>query len=204
LSTFFIFFVSKLSFQYVESCARLIAEVSDQSKIVVEKSTVPVRSAASIINILKANTKPGVTYQVLSNPEFLAEGTAIADLLNPDRVLIGGENTNEGHKAIATLSWVYQHWISPEKIVTMNTWSSELSKLAANAFLAQRISSINAISAVCEATGADVGEVARAIGLDSRIGPKFLQVNTVKKITQIVLLRIFLTGIEIGIGWFRR
>ena len=156
----------------------------------------PVRSAASIINILKANTKPGVTYQVLSNPEFLAEGTAIADLLNPDRVLIGGENTNEGHKAIATLSWVYRHWISPEKIVTMNTWSSELSKLAANAFLAQRISSINAISAVCEATGADVGEVARAIGLDSRIGPKFLQVNIVKKKTQKVCLEYLLLELK--------
>jgi len=163
--------------KFVESCARLIAEVSDENKIVVEKSTVPVRAAASIINILKANTKPGVSFQVLSNPEFLAEGTAIQDLMNPDRVLIGGESTDEGKKAVAALTWIYQHWVPEEKIVTMNTWSSELSKLAANAFLAQRISSINAISAVCEATGADVSEVARAVGLDSRLGPKFLQAS---------------------------
>lgn len=163
--------------KYVESCARLIANVCDSSKIIVEKSTVPVRSAASITSILDANTKPGVSYQVLSNPEFLAEGTAVRDLTHPDRVLIGGEESEEGAAAIEALSWVYRHWISPEIIVTTNTWSSELSKLAANAFLAQRISSINAMSAVCEATGADVAEVARAIGLDSRIGPKFLQAS---------------------------
>nr|SVE73469.1 EOG090X03RJ [Daphnia atkinsoni] len=163
--------------KFVESCARLIAEVCDRSKIIVEKSTVPVRSAASIVNVLKANTKPGVSYQVLSNPEFLAEGTAVNDLTNPDRVLIGGEESEEGRKAISALSWVYRHWVSSEKIIKMNTWSSELSKLAANAFLAQRISSINAISAVCEATGADVSEVAKAIGLDSRLGPKFLQAS---------------------------
>ncbi|XP_032776977.2 UDP-glucose 6-dehydrogenase isoform X1 [Daphnia magna] len=163
--------------KFVESCARLIAEVCDRSKIVVEKSTVPVRSAASIVNVLKANTKPGVSYQVLSNPEFLAEGTAVNDLKNPDRVLIGGEESEEGKKAISALSWVYRHWVSADKIIEMNTWSSELSKLAANAFLAQRISSINAISAVCEATGADVSEVAKAIGLDSRLGPKFLQAS---------------------------
>nr|CAG4636057.1 EOG090X03RJ [Eubosmina coregoni]SVE69713.1 EOG090X03RJ [Eubosmina coregoni] len=163
--------------KFVESCARLIAEVCDQSKIVVEKSTVPVRSAASIINILKANTKAGVKYQVLSNPEFLAEGTAVSDLISPDRVLIGGENSDEGRKAIRALSWIYQHWVPADKIVTTNTWSSELSKLAANAFLAQRISSINAISALCESTGADVSEVAKAIGLDSRLGPKFLQAS---------------------------
>nr|CAG4634700.1 EOG090X03RJ [Alona affinis] len=163
--------------KYVESCARIIAEVSEQSKIVVEKSTVPVRAAASIINILKANTKPGVSYEVLSNPEFLAEGTAVNDLTNPDRVLIGGDCTEEGQKAVRALSWIYEHWVPIEKIVTTNTWSSELSKLAANAFLAQRISSINAISAVCEATGADVSEVAKAIGLDSRLGPKFLQAS---------------------------
>nr|SVE74096.1 EOG090X03RJ [Daphnia barbata] len=163
--------------KFVESCARLIAEVCDTSKIIVEKSTVPVRSAASIINVLKANAKGGVSYQVLSNPEFLAEGTAVNDLTNPDRVLIGGEPSEEGQKAISALSWVYQHWVPSEKIIKMNTWSSELSKLAANAFLAQRISSINAISAVCEATGADVSEVAKAIGLDSRLGPKFLQAS---------------------------
>nr|CAG4645433.1 EOG090X03RJ [Lynceus sp. MCZ IZ 141354] len=163
--------------KFVESCARMIAEVSESNKIVVEKSTVPVRAAASIINILKANTKKNVTFQVLSNPEFLAEGTAIQDLFNPDRVLIGGEATAAGKLAINALCDVYRHWIPCEKVITMNTWSSELSKLTANAFLAQRISSINAISAVCEATGADVSEVARAIGMDSRIGPKFLQAS---------------------------
>jgi len=163
--------------KFVESCARLIAEVSESDKIVVEKSTVPVRAAASIINILKANTKSNVRFQVLSNPEFLAEGTAIEDLTKPDRVLIGGESSDEGRKAVAALTWIYSHWVPQEKIVTMSTWSSELSKLAANAFLAQRISSINAISAVCEATGADVCEVARAVGLDSRLGPKFLKAS---------------------------
>jgi UDPglucose 6-dehydrogenase len=119
----------------------------------------------------------GVKYQILSNPEFLAEGTAVNDLINPDRVLIGGEQTPEGQKAIEELCWIYSHWIPKEKILTTNTWSSELSKLAANAFLAQRISSINSLSAVCEITGADVSEVARAIGLDSRIGSKFLQAS---------------------------
>ncbi|KAF4522460.1 hypothetical protein B566_EDAN002544 [Ephemera danica] len=163
--------------KYVEGAARMIANVATGSKIVVEKSTVPVRAAESILTILKANNKPGVSYQILSNPEFLAEGTAVEDLLHADRVLIGGEDTVEGQAAIRELSWVYEHWIPPSKIITMNTWSSELSKLAANAFLAQRISSINSLSAVCEATGADVSEVARAVGLDSRIGPKFLQAS---------------------------
>lgn len=163
--------------KYIESAARMIADVSSQSKIVVEKSTVPVKAAESISNILRANQKPGVKYQVLSNPEFLAEGTAVKDLLNPDRVLIGGEQNQEGHQAIATLAWVYQHWVPKDNIITMNTWSSELSKLAANAFLAQRISSINAMSAVCEYTGADVSEVAHAVGMDSRIGNKFLKAS---------------------------
>lgn len=162
---------------HIESCARKIAEVSPVSKIVVEKSTVPVKAAESIITILKANVKPGVKYQVLSNPEFLAEGTAVKDLMAPDRVLIGGEESVEGQEAIKALSWVYSHWVPQERIVTMNTWSSELSKLTANAFLAQRISSINAISAVCEATGANVSEVSNAIGKDSRIGAKFLQAS---------------------------
>ncbi|XP_035907082.1 UDP-glucose 6-dehydrogenase isoform X3 [Anopheles stephensi] len=155
----------------------MIAEMSQNSKIVVEKSTVPVRAAESIMHILKANHKPGVKYDILSNPEFLAEGTAVEDLLKPDRVLIGGEQTPEGQAAIEKLCWVYEHWIPKKNIITTNTWSSELSKLAANAFLAQRISSINSLSAVCEATGADVSEVARAVGLDSRIGPKFLQAS---------------------------
>ncbi|GAB6019117.1 hypothetical protein CHUAL_000738 [Chamberlinius hualienensis] len=163
--------------KYIEGAARMIAEMATGKKIVVEKSTVPVRAAESITRILKANTRPGVEYQVLSNPEFLAEGSAIVDLLNVDRVLIGGDQTEEGIQAIEKLCWVYEHWIPRSKIITMCTWSSELSKLAANAFLAQRISSINAISAVCEATGGDVAEVAHAIGLDSRIGPKFLQAS---------------------------
>lgn len=163
--------------KFIESCARRIAEVAQSSKIVVEKSTVPVKAAESISNILKANVKPGVKYQVLSNPEFLAEGTAVADLFNPDRVLIGGETSPEGQDAVNALCWMYEHWVPREKIITMNTWSSELSKLAANAFLAQRISSINAMSAICEATGADVSEVAHAIGTDSRIGTKFLKAS---------------------------
>ncbi|XP_076039765.1 UDP-glucose 6-dehydrogenase sgl isoform X2 [Oratosquilla oratoria] len=163
--------------KFVESCSRKIAQVATGPKIVVEKSTVPVRAAESIINILTANTRPGISFQVLSNPEFLSEGTAIEDLLNPDRVLIGGEESEGGAKAIEELSWIYQHWIPAKKILTTNTWSSELSKLASNAFLAQRVSSINAISAVCEATGADVSQVAEAVGHDSRVGPKFLQAS---------------------------
>jgi len=166
--------------RYVEIAARMIADTVDENsglKIVVEKSTVPVRAAESIAHILEHNTKAGVSYQVLSNPEFLAEGTAINDLLYPDRVLIGGEQTDEGRLAIEALAEVYSHWVPKEQIVTMNTWSSELSKLAANAFLAQRISSINSLSAICEASGADVSEVALAVGKDSRIGPKFLQAS---------------------------
>jgi UDPglucose 6-dehydrogenase len=162
--------------KYVELCARQIAEVSKENKIVVEKSTLPVRTAQSIKTILSNNTK-GVKFQVLSNPEFLAEGTAIQDLFNPDRVLIGGDQTPEGLEAIEILSSIYARWIPRERILQTNVWSSELSKLTANAFLAQRISSINAISALCEQTGADVNEIARAIGMDSRIGPKFLKAS---------------------------
>ncbi|KAG0711088.1 UDP-glucose 6-dehydrogenase [Chionoecetes opilio] len=160
--------------KHIEMCARTIAEVSEGNKIVVEKSTVPVRAAESITHILSANTKPGVSFQILSNPEFLAEGTAIDNLLNPDRVLIGGEESEAGAAAVAELTWIYNHWVPPERIITTSTWSSELSKLASNAFLAQRVSSINAISALCEATGADVTQVASAVGKDSRIGSKFL------------------------------
>ncbi|XP_078087878.1 UDP-glucose 6-dehydrogenase-like [Mustelus asterias] len=163
--------------KYIEACARRIAEVGNGGKIVVEKSTVPVRAAESIRRIFNANTKPNLNLQVLSNPEFLAEGTAIADLKNPDRVLIGGDETPEGQKAILALKSIYEHWVPENKIITTNTWSSELSKLAANAFLAQRISSINSISALCEATGADVEEVAHAIGTDQRIGSKFLKAS---------------------------
>ncbi|MFT3781997.1 MAG: UDP-glucose 6-dehydrogenase [Nibricoccus sp.] len=162
--------------RYVESVARTIAEVSDTPKIIVEKSTIPVRTSEAIKAILAANTR-GLKFSVLSNPEFLAEGTAVADLLNPDRVLIGGEQTPEGQAAIKTLSDVYAHWVPRERIIATNLWSSELSKLVANAFLAQRISSINSISALCEATGANVDEVANAIGRDSRIGPKFLKAS---------------------------
>eukprot|EP00730_Choanoeca_flexa_P013021 TRINITY_DN4887_c0_g1_i1.p1 TRINITY_DN4887_c0_g1~~TRINITY_DN4887_c0_g1_i1.p1 ORF type:complete len:464 (+),score=134.25 TRINITY_DN4887_c0_g1_i1:58-1449(+) len=160
--------------KYIESCARSIAEHAESSKIVIEKSTVPARTAETLSRILEANCKDGIRFDILSNPEFLAEGTAIDDLLTPDRVLIGGATTAEGQAAIAKLSSVYEHWVPKDRIITTNTWSSELSKLAANAFLAQRISSINAMSAICEATEADVQEVARAIGKDSRLGHKFL------------------------------
>lgn len=158
--------------EFIEKCARQIARNAKGHKIVVEKSTLPVRTAEAVKRILSSECK-GATFDVLSNPEFLAEGTAIDDLLNPDRVLIGGESQS----AIDALCDVYAHWIERDRILTTNLWSSELSKLTANAFLAQRVSSINAISALCEATGADVDEVARAIGSDSRIGPKFLKAS---------------------------
>ena len=160
--------------RFVESCARRIAELSKDPKIIVEKSTVPVRTAEMVQTILKS-TSPDIHHQVISNPEFLAEGTAIPDLLNPDRVLIGGENSTAGENAVQKVFSIYANWVSADRIITTNLWSSELSKLTANAFLAQRISSINAISALCEETGANVDEVAKAIGTDSRIGPKFLK-----------------------------
>jgi len=160
--------------KYIELCARQIAKVAKHDKIVVEKSTLPVRTASAIKNILD-HTGNGVKFQILSNPEFLAEGTAIQDLLNPDRVLIGGDSSEDGQKAIQALVDVYAQWVPKEKILTTNVWSSELSKLTANAFLAQRVSSINAMSVICEKTGADVNEVSKAIGMDSRIGPKFLK-----------------------------
>lgn len=162
--------------KYIELCARQIAKVAKSDKIVVEKSTLPVRTASAIKEIL-TNTGNGVRYQILSNPEFLAEGTAVADLFQPDRVLIGGDTTPEGQQAIQSLVEVYSNWVPMDKILTTNLWSSELSKLTANAFLAQRVSSINALSELCEKTGADVNEVAQAIGLDSRIGPKFLKAS---------------------------
>jgi UDPglucose 6-dehydrogenase len=160
--------------KYIELCARQIAQVAKDNKIVVEKSTLPVRTAEAIKNILD-HTGNGVQFQILSNPEFLAEGTAVQDLLQPDRILIGGDTTPEGQEAIQALVEVYANWVPTDKILTTNVWSSELSKLTANAFLAQRISSINALSELCEKTGADVNEVARAIGMDSRIGSKFLK-----------------------------
>ena len=162
--------------KYIELCARQIAKVAKENKIVVEKSTLPVRTAEAIKSILD-NTGNGVQFQILSNPEFLAEGTAVTDLLNPDRILIGGDTTPEGESAINALVDVYSNWVSKDRILTTNVWSSELSKLTANAFLAQRISSINAMSELCEKTGADVNEVARAIGMDSRIGSKFLKAS---------------------------
>ena len=162
--------------KYIELCARQIARVAKNDKIVVEKSTLPVRTAQAIKDILD-HTSNGASFQILSNPEFLAEGTAVEDLFAPDRVLIGGDATPEGQKAIQSLVEVYANWVPKDRILTTNVWSSELSKLTANAFLAQRVSSINALSELCEQTGADVNEVAKAIGLDSRIGPKFLKAS---------------------------
>jgi len=162
--------------RYIEAAARTIAAVAEGPKIIVEKSTIPVKTAEAMLTILRSNSAHG-NFQVLSNPEFLAEGTAMADLQEPDRILIGGERTAEGEAAMQKLVDVYARWVPRERIITSNLWSSELSKLVANAFLAQRISSINSISALCEATGADVDEVAHAIGQDSRIGPKFLKAS---------------------------
>ncbi|SDR00123.1 nucleotide sugar dehydrogenase [Flagellimonas zhangzhouensis] len=159
--------------KYIELCARNIAKVAKTDKIVVEKSTLPVRTAGAIKSILD-NTGNGVNFEILSNPEFLAEGTAVDDLMNADRILIGGDETESGQKAKDTLSWIYEHWLPKERILQTNVWSSELSKLVANAFLAQRVSSINAVSALCEKTDANVAEVSKAIGHDSRIGSKFL------------------------------
>ncbi len=163
--------------KYIESCARQIAQIARTDKIVVEKSTLPVRTASAIKNILHY-TNNGVHFQILSNPEFLAEGTAIQDLHQPDRVLIGGDiHTDEGLRAVESLTGIYRNWVSEDRILTTNIWSSELSKLTANAFLAQRISSINSISALCEATEADITEVSKAIGYDSRIGSRFLNAS---------------------------
>jgi UDPglucose 6-dehydrogenase len=160
--------------QFWEKTARQILENSTFSKIVVEKSTLPVRTAEAMERILNSSGN-GLHFDVLSNPEFLAEGTAVKDMQNPDRVLIGGRETESGQRAVAKLVELYAHWVPRERIITANLWSSELSKLVANAFLAQRISSINSISALCEKTEADITEVANAIGLDSRIGPRFLR-----------------------------
>ncbi len=162
--------------KWIELCARQIARVSKNNKIIVEKSTLPVRTASAIKDIL-THTGDGSQFQILSNPEFLAEGTAVEDLDAPDRVLIGGDNSPEGQIAIQALVGVYANWIPKERILTTNVWSSELSKLTANAFLAQRVSSINSLTELCEKTEADVNEVARAIGTDSRIGPKFLKAS---------------------------
>lgn len=162
--------------KFIELCARNIARVAKDDKIVVEKSTLPVKTAEALKNILD-HTGRGVRFDILSNPEFLAEGTAIDDLLYPDRVLIGGDETPDGIKAQKRLSNIYEQWVSSEKIIHTNLWSSELSKLVSNAFLAQRVSSINSISALCEKTNANVEEVSKAVGFDSRIGPKFLNAS---------------------------
>ena len=162
--------------QYWEKTARQILEESDHGKIVVEKSTLPVRTAEAMARILNSNAR-GLRFQVLSNPEFLAEGSAVKDLEAPDRVLIGSEETEEGRRARRALVDIYGQWVPSDRIIQSNIWSAELSKLTANAFLAQRISSINSISALCEKTEADVDEVARAVGTDSRIGPKFLKAS---------------------------
>ncbi|VDL16193.1 unnamed protein product [Hymenolepis diminuta] len=162
----------------LESATRTLSACFTSSKVVVEKSTVPVRSAARVAELLNNQSPKNLEHTVLSNPEFLAEGTAIKDLLQPDRVLIGGdENSAAGRRGLKMLTWVYKHWVPEDRILLTSVWSSELSKLAANAFLAQRISSINAVSAMCEATGADVREVSAAISRDSRIGPHFLQAS---------------------------
>ena len=159
---------------YIELCARQIAEFAGLDKIVVEKSTLPVRTAESLKRVLRENGGK-YNFEIISNPEFLAEGSAIKDLENPDRVLIGGEDTESGRHAMSKIASIYANWVSEERIILTNLWSSELSKLVSNAFLAQRISSINSISALCEVTGAVVEEVSKAVGMDSRIGAKFLK-----------------------------
>tara|TARA_B100001250_G_scaffold414406_1_gene452584 strand:- start:1277 stop:2710 length:1434 start_codon:yes stop_codon:yes gene_type:complete len=162
---------------YVENSAKQIAKASISDKIVIEKSTLPVRTAEKVKEILESNKTGNINFEVLSNPEFLAEGTAINDLFKSDRVLIGGEQTERGKKAISLLSNIYNKWIPKEKIITTNVWSSELSKLVSNAMLAQRISSINSVSALCEKTGADIDEVSKAVGMDKRIGTRFLNAS---------------------------
>mgnify|MGYP006127584099 CR=1 FL=1 len=157
--------------------AKTIAESSKSDKIIIEKSTLPVRTAEKVKEVLNQNNKNNVHFEILSNPEFLAEGTAIKDLFKSDRVLIGGDDTKEGKKAVRALKNIYLRWIPKRKILTTNVWSSELAKLASNAMLAQRISSINALSALCEKTGADIQELSKAVGMDQRIGDKFLNAS---------------------------
>ena len=163
--------------KYVIACAKQIAKVATSDKIIIEKSTLPVRTAEKIKEILSNEAKSGVRFEVLSNPEFLAEGTAIKDLYKSDRVLIGGDKTESGRYAVNQLVNIYKKWIPQSKILTTNVWSSELAKLASNAMLAQRISSINSLSALSKVTEADIDEVSEAIGMDSRIGKRFLKVS---------------------------
>ena len=195
--------------RYVELCARKIAEVSKSDKIVVEKSTLPVRTAEKIKEILEKNKK-GVHFEILSNPEFLAEGTAIQDLFKSDRVLIGGEQTASGQEAVKALVNIYENWIPKEKILTTNIWSSELAKLASNAMLAQRISSVNSLSALCEKTGADIDDLSKAMGMDHRIGPHFLKASVgfggscfKKDILNLVYLCQYYGLDEVAEYWFQ-
>jgi UDPglucose 6-dehydrogenase len=166
----------KADLRHIEACARDIAKYSKTDKIVIEKSTLPVRTAEKIKDILYKHST-NINFEILSNPEFLAEGTAIQDLFKSDRVLIGGDDSKSGQNAVKTLVDIYSNWIPKEKILTTNVWSSELSKLASNAMLAQRISSINSLSALCEKTGANIDELSKAIGMDHRIGPNFLKAS---------------------------
>ena len=193
--------------QYWEKTARQILEHSTSPKIVVEKSTVPVRTAEAMERILNSNDK-GLFFDVVSNPEFLAEGTAIRDLESPDRVLVGGRETPSGQKAVQAIVDIYAHWVPGERIIATNLWSSELSKLASNAFLAQRVSSINAMANLCEKTGADITEVARAIGADCRIGSRFLRASVgfggscfKKDILNLVYLCEFYGLYEVAAYW---
>lgn len=195
----------------LEHVARLIAEHSKDNKIVVEKSTVPVKAAETIKSILKANNINNVQFDVLSNPEFMAEGTAIENLINPDRILVGGDsNTTSGKRAIEMLKELYKNWVDDAKIITTNTWSSELSKLASNAFLSQRLSSINAMATICESTGADIEEVALAIGMDSRIGSNYLRAGIgfggscfQKDVLNLVYLSECLNLKEVADYWYK-
>jgi len=193
--------------RYIESCAMDIAKYSNSDKIVVEKSTVPIRTAEKIKEILGKNENR-IRFEILSNPEFLAEGTAVNDMFNPDRILIGGDKTESGQKAIQKLVDIYANWIPKKKILTTNVWSSELSKLASNAMLAQRISSINSLSALCEKTGADIDELSKAIGMDHRIGSHFLKASVgfggscfQKDILNLVYLCKFFGLNDVGEYW---
>ena len=193
--------------KHVESCAKDIARYSNTNKIVVEKSTLPVRTAEKIKEILEKNNSE-INFEILSNPEFLAEGTAIQDLFKSDRVLIGGDETTSGKKAVEALVDIYKNWIPSEKILTTNVWSSELAKLASNAMLAQRISSINSLSALCEKTEADINDLSKAIGMDHRIGPHFLKSSVgfggscfQKDILNLVYLCIYFGLEEVAEYW---
>ena len=196
--------------KYIEACTKKIAEVAKTDKIVIEKSTLPVRTAEKIKEILANYGRSNVNFEILSNPEFLAEGTAIKDLFKSDRVLVGGDPTKSGQAAMNALVDIYAQWIPKEKILTTNVWSSELAKLASNAMLAQRISSINSLSALCEKTGADIEELSMAIGMDHRIGSKFLKASVgfggscfQKDILNLVYLCKYYGLEEVAEYWFQ-